>query len=157
MRIPEKVDTRGTKRQNRTDILTKQLGGLLLLRQNKNKQQEWYVQIDTGPVKGLLLMLRFCPCSWADHDLLALFRKDSANNQLIVEHLWGSVIQRDFDFAPLLTGYRSVCLTSVAGSEEVFSGVEVGGLFCGSSLNGLSLAGEKRNSSGTSSSAWAFL
>lgn len=157
MRIPETAGTRGTKRQSRTDVLAKQPGGLLLLRQNKNKQQEWYVQIDTGPVKGLLLMLRFCPCSWADHDLLVLFWIDSANNQLIVAHLWGSGVRKDFDFAPLLADYRSVCLTSVAGSEEVFSGVEVGGLFGGSSLNGLSLAGEKRNSSGTSSSAWAFL
>lgn len=53
-----------------------------------------------------------------------------------------------------LTSYRSVCLTSESGSEEAFSVAreEVEGLYADSSLNGLSLAGEKRNSSGTSSS-----
>lgn len=114
------------------------------------------------PLKGLLLMLRLCPCSRADPWSAGLILKRQAFllSTAIASRLWGSYgAVWDFYFAPLLTGYRSVCLTSVSGSGEVFSvaGVEVEGLFAGSSLNGLSLAGEKRNSSGTSSSGWAFL
>lgn len=141
--------------------LTRWTIGLLLLQKNK-EQSARMICAKSDLLTGLLLMLfGFYPRLSADPRSagFVLQRRGFSSSGTTASWSWnsrGAVWYSElFYFAAQPMGQRSVCLTSVSGSEEAVSvaGVEVEGLFAGSSLNGLSLAGEKRNSSGTSSSA----